>query len=321
MKPLLDGFLYESESLFFYGASGSGKSLFAYAFAVAIAGESGEFLSIPCATNKKVLYIDGEMHYNTICDRFESLGESNNLDYLSSTDMVSNKVNPINLNEEVNFEELVDIVIKNQHDLVVIDNVRTLFQLTDEGSSESWQRVNDLIFRLRAAGASVIMIHHTTKEAYKIDGELIWSGSSNAITVVDRTCGIDKIADQSFSLVTGIKEGRSGDGWNMALNDMAFKVTDKGLSTFDYHLDIVEQLNSYHYWLLNQLDMKSRDKLKVFNHRFGLGLGKKLTIEPVWEASKHMWQMVEDDFDLSAFRHLLKTGELPSQNPDNKPLF
>lgn len=131
MKPLLEGFLYETESMFFYGASGSGKSLFAYGFAVAIAGESGSFLGIPCAKNKKVLYIDGEMHYNTICDRFDSLGVNDNLDYLSCTDMVANGEYPINLSQADKLEQLVNIASNYKYDLVVIDNIRTLFELTD----------------------------------------------------------------------------------------------------------------------------------------------------------------------------------------------
>lgn len=321
MKPLLDGFLYESESMFFYGASGSGKSLFAYALAVTLAGDSGEFLGIKCATNKNVLYVDGEMHYNTICGRFDSLGCNENLAYLSSTDMVANEIPPLNLSNTDNFEALIKIVVEHQYELIVIDNVRTIFQLMDESNAESWRRVNDLIFRLRAAGASVIMVHHTTKEAYKHDGELIWSGSSNAITVVDRTCGIHKIGKASFSLSTGAKEGRSGDGWNPAINEMAFQVGEDGLSIFDYSQSIIKQIENFLYWLKSHLGSNNRDKLQAMNRMLCLGVGKSLTRKSVWEVSQHMWETIDASIGFKAFEVILFTGLLPSESEDNQPVF
>ncbi|PKI17100.1 AAA family ATPase [Colwellia sp. 12G3] len=321
MKPLLDGFLYESESMFFYGASGSGKSLFVYSLAVEIAGDSGSFLGIDCATNKKVLYIDGEMHYNTICDRFDSLGCSDKLDYLSSTDMVANSTQPINLSQESDFEDLINLVVKNKYDLVVIDNVRTLFQLLDENNAESWRIVNDLIFRLRAAGASVIMVHHTTKEAYKSDGELTWAGSGNAVTVVDRTCGIYKIGEASFSLAKGDKEGRSGHSWNQAINEIAFNVGKEGLSIFDYSQSIIDQLETFLYWLRSHLNSNNRDKLQAMNRMLSLGVGKNLNRSSVWSTSQHMWETLDEQINFKSFVTLLSNGILPSESKDNQPVF
>lgn len=178
-----------------------------------------------------------------------------------------------------------------------------------------------MILRLRATDASTIVIHHTTKEAYKSEGEIIWSGSSNAITIYDRTCGIKRSLTDSFELVTGYKQGRSGDGWNDALDEIIFNVGDSGLVTVDEQLLVKTELEGFHCWLLGNIGIGLRGKLQELNRRLGLGMGRNLTLKELWAMSQWRWIIFDDDFNWTSFTNYIRTGQLPSANGDNERVF
>ncbi len=225
-KPILDNFLYTTETMLFYGASGSAKSLFTLGLCCAYADDAcSEFLGQEIGTGK-VLYLDGEMHSNSIADRFDTFEATDldNIDYLQMTEVVDTG-RTVNLSKDSQRKAIVRLVAEKGYDLVVIDSVRTLFDLPDENASGSWNGVNDLAMQLRSKGASVIVIHHSNKSSYT-DGEVIWSGSSNAVTVFDRTCGIQREADSVWSLVAGHKEGRSGHGFGDWVSEKSFTLEE-----------------------------------------------------------------------------------------------
>ncbi|MDO6763407.1 AAA family ATPase [Agarivorans sp. 1_MG-2023] len=297
MNAIWDGFISEGETMLFYGAAGSGKSLFAYSLSVAIAGGSESFLGQRCSSGKKVLYVDGEMSTNTVAARVDSLGQHPNVDYLS----VPNLSRAFDLSGTEDREALLLNVSAGGYDFVVIDNVRTLFGMADENHAQSWTSVNDLVVRLRALGCAVIVIHHTNK-----GGE--YSGSSNAITVFDRTCCIEKngtdigTGKQYWRLSVGSKSGRDGRGWGDWINELSFSVGDEGLEQRDTHGLKVEQLEQL-IRSLGSLDAnaQARDKVDAVNRVLGCQVGDNRTFSNLWEHSKYWWLYWEDDLRITGF--------------------
>ena len=315
MKPLLSGLLYETETLLLYGASGSGKSLFTYSLASSLSSDAGEFIGQPTAKDLKVLYIDGEMHTNSIAQRAETFGFTDNLHYLASARLADTRAVSIDFNEESHFEGLLNDVRENGYNLVVLDSVRTLFKMEDENSAEGWIRVNELVMRLRTLGCVVIAIHHSTKDAYT-GGETIWSGSSNAITVFDRTLGIQRVTDGVWKLQKGFKEGRSGDGWGGWVEDTCFTVGQYGMEKVDYinqrDLEILEFVD----WLSGNGDLSMRNKVQEFNARFKLGIGSDPSFKKLWERTQDWWDVIFDDCSKGQVLRLFKGA-----SSDGKPVF
>ncbi|NKF51335.1 AAA family ATPase [Shewanella sp. WXL01] len=294
-KPLLEGWISEGETMLFYGASGSGKSLFAYNFAVAIAGDKSEWLEQPCATGVKTLYVDGEMATNTVAQRGEALGHHDNIAYCSVPCMDGT----FNLSKQEDRELIYAEVRENDHQLVIIDNCRTLFAMADENSAESWTPVNELALHLRQLGCAVIVIHHTNKS-----GE--YSGSSNAITVFDRTCCIEKNGSETdthqqyWNLSAGIKSGRDGKGWGRWLANGCFVIGEDGLEMMDFSKAKHEQLNAI-YQQLSGLDKAAPTKarISIVNDTLAAGIGNNRTLSNLWEHTKNWWAFFEDELHIT----------------------
>ena len=234
MESILDGFLYKTELMMLYGASGSGKSLFTFGACCAYANpDIGTFLGTDVGTGK-VLYVDGEMHANTIVSRREAFQASGleNLHYLAMTEIVD-EGETVDFCRDDQANELVDYVRDNGFDLVVLDSVRVLFSLRDENSVEGWRPVNHVQVRLRSADCGVILIHHANKQSFVEGGTTIFSGSTNAVTVHDRTMGVISLGNGIFQLSPGNKEGRDGNGYGAWCQGLAYKVSMDPLKIFD----------------------------------------------------------------------------------------
>lgn len=318
-KPILEGFLYRGETMLFYGASGSGKSLFVYGLCSALANGSDEFLGIPKAKNQSVLYVDGEMAINSIGERSSLFSQPEKIAYTACT-RLADKGHFVDFTDEDQATELYELVKLKKYDVVVLDSVRTLFDLTDENLASSWRPVSDLILRLRALNCTVIMIHHSTKDAYTSEN-VTWSGSTNAVTVFDRTCGIQRVGDKAWSLAPGFKEGRSGDGWSEEIEELTFTVATDGTSgfeLFDAYSSQSQAIDEYLNWLGPNITLPIRDRLRELNRLLHLGKGSKLNTSNVWEASRpvfNSWTESENGRpqldDAKAFTDLLNGDSAP----------
>mgnify|MGYP003664858734 CR=1 FL=1 len=286
---ILEGFLYSGECMMFYGASGSGKSLFTYGLCCAIANNEKTFLGINKSSNQKVLYVDGEMSTNSIAQRVEMFDQLEGIDYMACS-LIADSGLTVNFSESKQANWLVEKVKESEYNLVVIDSVRVCFNLTDENSSEGWKPVNDLVMRLRSSGSSVIVIHHSTKEAFK-SGEVIWSGSSNAVTVFDRTCGIESLGNNCWGLVTGHKQGRSGDGWSESIESLSLTIDQdsNGFVKVDYQDTQLKLIDDYVDWLRYNNTDNCKNKLRKLSNLLDLKLAKSINQSIAWERTSDLW--------------------------------
>jgi len=184
---LLGDWLSANTCTMIHAPSGIGKSWLAMGIGLAVAG-AGKITSWKSASAKKVLYIDGEMSEHSRFKRFELLSKKMTFgDKLSLNDNL--KIIPpeeaFKIDQNISIEHYMSLIKGNDIDLLIIDNIRTLADLKDENSAASWGMVNNFLKALRVHCA-VIVVHHDGKRSG-------YSGSSNAITVLDNQIGLTSL--------------------------------------------------------------------------------------------------------------------------------
>lgn len=167
---------------------GIGKSFLAMTMAIAVS--SGiSFLGFKAEKRYRVLYMDGEMNGRTLQDRFNALiagfeqnGQSVNTEnlHIYGCDFQNDATMPDIANPR--HWPSLDNAIRDigNVDLIILDNIYTLYNCPDENAASNWQAFNKWSVLQRAEGRSVLWIHHTGKDADK-GGR----GSSAIETILD----------------------------------------------------------------------------------------------------------------------------------------
>ncbi len=164
-EMLLYPFLPTQGLALLYAKRGVGKTHVALGISYAVAS-GGSFLKWNAPIAKKVLYIDGEMPAILMQER---------LSKILSADIQNkppagflNFITP-DLQEEympdLSTQEGRDAISKfiEDNDLVIVDNVSTLFRCGVENDAESWAPVQNWALELRRKGKSVLFVHHAGK--------------------------------------------------------------------------------------------------------------------------------------------------------------
>ncbi|MDN3508972.1 MAG: AAA family ATPase [Candidatus Neptunochlamydia sp.] len=164
-EMLLNPFLPSQGLCLLYAKRGVGKTHVALGIAYAVAS-GGNFLNweVPCP--KKVLYIDGEMPAIAMQERLKRISVTEDLEppdpsFLRFITPDLQEGAMPNLSTKEGREELEELI--QDSDLIIIDNISTLFRSGVENEAESWQSVQDWALELRRKGKSVLFIHHAAK--------------------------------------------------------------------------------------------------------------------------------------------------------------
>ncbi|WP_164684027.1 AAA family ATPase [Vibrio maerlii] len=290
-EPLVEGLWDKNETMMVFAGSGVGKSLFSYNLVEALATSKGEFLGQKAATNQKVLYLDGEMSTNSIGSRVDpnEVSELGNIDYIASE--VNEEV--IDLTEAEQRAHLIEIA--RDYDLVVLDSVRVLFGLVDENSAESWRDVNKLVVALRSVGCSVLVIHHANKSESE---NPTYSGSTNAITVFDRTIGI---SGSEYKQLHGMKSRNTA--WGDWVQECVFYTAEYGkLQRMTQAERDQGKMNAVYEMLSadrrRDATGKREKRLKI-NKMVEAGLGNNVTNRRLWDACEYLFDgfWTQEDFN------------------------
>ncbi len=175
-----------------YGYSGHGKSLFLQhaLHHLATGLHFGPFDH--CGKKPKILYLDFENGKATLGRRNEAMLNSfgdtkDNLLYWT----------PWKNNEQVNLRDnegiitLLKFLNQVQPDIVVIDTLRSAYPGLKENSAEDWSGINQLAIKIRNAGCSVILVHHSNKPDKEGLGRE--AGSSNQLTVLETQVRVTQV--------------------------------------------------------------------------------------------------------------------------------
>lgn len=164
-EMLLSPFLLSQGLCLLYAKRGVGKTHVALGIAYAVA-TGGKFLKWTAPLPKKVLYIDGEMSASAMQERLRRISV---MEGIQPPDPSYLHLITPDLQEEA----MPDLATKEGRaalepfltdcDLIILDNISTLFRSGVENEAESWQPVQDWALELRRRGKSVLFIHHANK--------------------------------------------------------------------------------------------------------------------------------------------------------------
>ena len=144
-----------------YGWRGGGKTWFAQSLAYAIA-TGGKFLKWDTRRARGVLYVDGEMPAVAMQDRLLKLAAGRphvETFRLLSADLYEHRLPDLATSAG---QAAIERVLADL-DVLILDNVSTLFRTGVENEAESWLPVQQWLLRLRRRGKTAILIHHAGK--------------------------------------------------------------------------------------------------------------------------------------------------------------
>jgi len=175
-----------------YGYSGHGKSLFLQhaLHHLATGLHFGPFDH--CGTKPKILYLDFENGKATLGRRVEAMVNSfgHPKENLVVWTPWMEDVN-INLRDQDGIIKLLTFLNQEQPDIVVIDTLRSAYPGLKENSAEDWSGINQLAIKIRNAGCSVILVHHSNKPDKEGLGRE--AGSSNQLTVLETQVRVTQV--------------------------------------------------------------------------------------------------------------------------------
>jgi hypothetical protein len=185
----------ESQSLTMIHAwRGIGKTHVALGIAYALAS-GGEFLGWRATGPMPTLYIDGEMPAVALRDRIARIVADSPTEAASGAlrfitpDLQPNGIMP-NLAEH-DGQVAIDAAIGDAR-IIVVDNISCLVRGSKENEAEGWQPVAAWALRQRAAGRSVIFIHHSGKGGTQ-------RGTSKREDLLDSVIALRRPADYKAS--------------------------------------------------------------------------------------------------------------------------
>jgi len=178
IKPrasILGEWLLERGLALVYAPSGIGKSWFALAGALAVAG-GGSLHDWTAPQARKVLLVDGEMDTSDLKDRLRASLAASGLDREGQERAARNlvvwsrrdqpeDVSFPDLGDEEGREALLSRIRSHRPALVILDNVSTLVTVADENAADSWNPFLVTLQAAQQAGSAVLVVHHAKKSA------------------------------------------------------------------------------------------------------------------------------------------------------------
>lgn len=175
-----------------HGYSGSGKTMFLQHALYSMCAGQRDYGPFEIVKPAKVLYFDFELSQGDLGRRLSDLRQM----YGDAEDRFSIwtpwlEDKEINMRSPEGLREMSGWVEYFRPDIVVFDTIRTAWSGMSENSAEEWADINRLALRLRNAGMSVIMLHHSNKPGD--DGLGREAGSTNQLTVLETQIRIAQI--------------------------------------------------------------------------------------------------------------------------------
>lgn len=148
-----------------YAKRGVGKTHLSLGIAHAIASGS-TFLKWKAKEPKRVLFIDGEMTGADIQDRLRRIALSTNETVVAdenfqiiTPDLQDDPLPNLSMAEG---RMVIDTYLET-YDVLILDNLSSLFRSSFENEADSWQEIQDWLLNLRRKGKSIVIVHHAGK--------------------------------------------------------------------------------------------------------------------------------------------------------------
>jgi len=173
-----------------YAPRGIGKTFVSLSIAYAVSSGCS-FFSWSAPVPRGVLFIDGEMPASVLQERLAKISVSNDLEPVEPLRIITPDLQPSGMIDLSRREDQVEL---QRHlegvELIIVDNLSTLCRTGKENEGEAWLPVQAWALQQRAAGRSVLFIHHAGK-----NGEQ--RGTSRREDVLDTVIALKRSGDYS----------------------------------------------------------------------------------------------------------------------------
>lgn len=226
---LIEPWLPKSSIVHLSGFTGHGKSLFASAalWSAAAGKPMGTFL---VRRPIRVLYIDLELGEFDLVERFQDFRSWRGLPktfrvYSPNLSKHYAGMGDIDLRTKEGIILLKRLMDANQPDVVVIDTTSAAWSGLEENSAEAWAPINDLVRRIRQAGPTAVLIHHSKRPddtgGLRENGSLAQLRQVETQVLVTKLLGAPDIVDVELGKKTAKERAKAkaaiGDwsAWNV----------------------------------------------------------------------------------------------------------
>ena len=168
IKPrefVIEPLLHERGLAMVFAWRGVGKTWFALGLGYAIA-TGGKYLKWTAKKPRRVLHVCGEMPAADLKERFEKVVAATNdkppepgFFRIISADLHERGISDLATPQG---QAAMDAALGDA-DVIIFDNVSTLFRTGQENELESWVPVQNWLLKLRREGRAVVIIHHSNK--------------------------------------------------------------------------------------------------------------------------------------------------------------
>lgn len=174
-----------------YAPRGTGKTHLSLGIAFAVAA-GGQFLRWQASQPAGVLFVDGELPANVLQERLAHLVRDSMRQPTAPLDIVTPDFQSSGIPDlgTESGQAAIDSILRPEHRLVVLDNLSALVRSGKENEGEAWLPVQTWALRQRAAGRSVLFIHHSGKGGQQ-------RGSSRREDLLDTVIALRRPPDYS----------------------------------------------------------------------------------------------------------------------------
>jgi hypothetical protein len=168
-EKIVGDWFRESDLGFIHARRGLGKTWFSLGLATAIANDMGFG---PWKTHGKlpVLYVDGEMPLESIQQRIDGMGSSDNLFVLNHESLFQDKQNSLNLADSTAQEAITSLCLEKGIKVVILDNLSCLFTGIKENDNDAWEMVLPWLLSMRRHRISVVIVAHSGRDGKNMRG-------------------------------------------------------------------------------------------------------------------------------------------------------
>lgn len=285
--------LREQEIVLLSGSPGIGKSFLCMELAgIASDGRYGMDNLWNSYNKVNVLYIDGELPLSDLQERGRITGlDGSDCDLLSRC-MFETKDIPFNLANKNTREMLAKYILKGnnkgKYQLVIMDNLFSLFEGIDLIKPDDWVPVNSWLISLRNKGVSIILVHHVNKEGLKQFGTVTKEFNIDTNLVLKDT---KQPGDDHLSFTVKIEKYR---GMGSNLQGKKYKFIDSE-------------------WIVDEVSSKGKDDI-IFKVMKWLTEGKK-QVDIVKETGKSKQYINNIKRTVIDKEYLFREGDVFSYTP------
>lgn len=197
-EPLLGSWLADQQTGMLYAEAGLGKSMLALSMALAVAGGGRLFDRWTAPRPRRVLIVDGEMSLRDLRGRLKVLlptidGIDDDLarrNLMIAARLGQDGGDFIDIASTAGREAVLKLAADHDAALIILDNLSTLATIGDENAASAFDPVGALLYDLKGAGRTTILIHHANKKGG-------YRGTSKMVVMLDHLIHLARPQGQS----------------------------------------------------------------------------------------------------------------------------